>query len=75
MAKIMKGEFIVEGLATDIEKIGKNNIVQVCMDNASKYVMASNILIDYLYIFWTPLCSTCFGSSTRGYWKVNFILI
>ena len=49
------GLFIAEGLATVIEQIGKNNVVQVCTDNASNYVMAGTILMDrYPHLFWTP---------------------
>lgn len=41
------GEYIAKGLASVIEKVGKDNVVQVCTDNASNYIMVGNILIFF----------------------------
>ena len=53
--ELKDAQFIANVLATAIDQIGSNKVVQVIMDNALVYKVASLIIESrYEHIFWTP---------------------
>jgi hypothetical protein len=65
-------EYLLELILQAIEHVGVENVIQVCTDNASNYVLAGKMLMEkHNTIYWTPCAAHCFDLVLEDIGKIN----
>ncbi|KAF6171638.1 hypothetical protein GIB67_042153 [Kingdonia uniflora] len=58
-ARIHNAELIYKMLKDVIEEVGEKNVIQICTDNASNYVLAGDWIMAESKIYWMPCAAHC----------------
>eukprot|EP00253_Pinus_taeda_P022909 PITA_22909 len=71
--RVKDGQLLFQLLDEVVEEVGVANVVQVIIDNASNYVLASKLLEEkHTTIFWTPCVAHCIDLMLEGIGKLNW---
>ena len=71
-AETKTADYLASTLEEAMEKIGVQNVVQICTDNATNYVKAGEKLMEkYTHLYWTPCVAHCLDLMLEDIGKIT----
>ncbi|KAF6163314.1 hypothetical protein GIB67_025178 [Kingdonia uniflora] len=72
-AHIHDAELIYKMLKDVIEEVGEKNVIQICTDNASNYVLAGEWIMAESKIYWIPCAAHCINLMLGDVSKMHLV--
>ncbi|KAF6157895.1 hypothetical protein GIB67_015211 [Kingdonia uniflora] len=72
-AHIHDAELIYKMLKDVIEEVGEKNVIQICTDNASNYVLAGEWIMAESKIYWMPCAAHCINLMLGDVSKMHLV--
>jgi hypothetical protein len=70
--EVANANMLVDLLEKQIDKIGREHVVQVVTDNGANFKVAGRILMDRIpHLFWTPCAAHCFDLLLEDIGKIK----